>query len=168
MGAYTWTFVRVDKLSKEQVEKVVTEAKQSASLTTYGEYSKLPFKEALEEWLKFHEEERDYFIEECGVSPEKLTKEFLTRKLKTEMKAYRAKMRLYDKVLTGEMTLEEMLHKTHQLNGFCNDFYIIKRQGHYYVNIRYENFRNYEYCDEEFHTVDALIDHCKSLTYSRE
>ena len=41
MGAYTWTFVRIDKVNKEQVKSLVEHAIWSGQHTTYGEYSKL-------------------------------------------------------------------------------------------------------------------------------
>lgn len=161
MGAYTWTFVRIDKLTSKMLENCVTEAKQKAKHTTYGSYYNKSWGDALNDWLKFHEEEYDYFVNECGVSPKKMTKEYLTKQLKHKMKLNKLKLEYYDKCLNGEMTIEEVLRKTHQLQCTLGDFYVIKRKGHYYIQIDHEVFRNYEYCDKEFHTVDALIEHCR-------
>lgn len=161
MGAYTWTFVRIDKLTPTMTKKLITEAKQKAENTTYGSYYNKSWSDALNNWLKFHEEEYDYFVNECGVSPKKMTKEYLTKQLKYKMKLHKLKLEYYDKCLNGEMTIEEVLRKTHQLQCTLGDFYVIKRKGQYYVNLPSEVFRNYEYCEEEFYTVDALIEHCK-------
>lgn len=161
MGAYTWTFVRIDKLTSKMLEDCVTEVKHKAKHTTYGSYYNKSWGDALNDWLKFHEEEYDYFVNECGVDPKKMTKEYLTKKLKHKMKLHRLKLECYDKCLNGEMTIEEVLRKTHQLQCTLGDFYVIKRKGHYYIQIDHEVFRNYEYCDKEFHTVDALIEHCR-------
>ena len=159
MGAYTWTYVKIDKLTPQMVETCVSHAKQTAEGSTYGRYSKKTWDSALKDWLNLHKKNYDYFVNECGVNPKKMTDEYLTRQLKRKMKDYKLKIECYDKCLVGEMSIEEVLRKTHQLSGYCNDFLVIKRKGNYYVNIKYEIFRNYEYCEEEFHTVEGLIKH---------
>lgn len=161
MGAYTWTFVRVDKLTPEMVKSCIGHAKWLATGTTYESYSKMDFESALKDWFKLHKEEHDYLVNECKVPLEKLTKEYLTKELKEKIKNHKKKLEYYEKCLAGEMTVEELLHKTNTIKKI-NDLYVIKRQGHYYVNIEKEVFRNYEYCDEEFHTVESLIEHCRN------
>lgn len=161
MGAYTWTFVRIDKVNKEQVKSLVEHAIWSGQHTTYGEYSKLTEEEYIQKWIKFHKKEYDYFVNECGVSPDKMTDEYLTKEIKSKMKKWLYARKCYQKVLIGEMEFDEMLNKTHQLTerNFLHDFYIIKRKGNYFVNLNNEIFRNYEYGEEEFYTVDSLIKH---------
>jgi len=164
MGAYTWTFVRIDKVTKEQTKSLIEYALQSGQHTTYGEYSKLTEEEYIPKWLKFHKEDYDYFINECGVSPEKMTDEYLTKEIKNKMKKWHYTRRCYQKVLNGDMTFEDMIKKTHQLThrNFLSDFYITKYKGNYFVNLNNEIFRNYEYCEERFDTVDSLIKHLEN------
>lgn len=170
MGAYTWTFVRIDKVTKEQANSLIEYALQSGQHTTYGEYSKLTEEEYIPKWIKMHKKHYDYFVNECGVSPEKLTDEALIKEIRNKMKKWYYTRKCYQKVLDGEMSFADMIKKTHQLTyrNFLSDFYITKHKGHYFVNLKSEIFRNYEYCDEQFDTVDALIKHledpkCKSI-----
>lgn len=164
MGAYTWTFIRIDKVTKEQVKSLVEYALQSGQHITYGEYSRMKEEEYIPKWIAFHKKEYDYFVNECGVDPSKMTDEYLTKEIKNKMKKWYYSRRCYQKVLDGEMTFEDMLIKTHQLTerSFMSDFYIIKHKGHYFVNLKSEIFRNYEYCDGEFTTVESLINHCRN------
>ena len=170
MGAYTWTFVRIDKVNKEQVKSLIEYAIQSGQHTTYGEYSKLKEEEYIPKWIKMHKKNYDYFINECGVSPDKMTDEYLTKEIKSKMKKWLYARKCYQKVLDGELKFDDMLKMTHQLTyrSFLSDFYITKHKGHYYIHLKHEIFRNYEYCDEQFDTVDSLIKHledpnCKSI-----
>ena len=160
MGAYTWTHVRIDKLNKEQIEKCINHAKMLAKGTSYENYSNMTWNDALKSWIDFHNKERDYFINECGLTEEKLSTEFLTKKLKRELSQHKLKLKCYDMCLSGEMSIKEMLKKTHQFK--YGDFIILKRKGQYYIDIRTEIFRNYEYCEDEFTTVDSLINHCRN------
>ena len=176
MGAYTWTFIRIDKLNKEQVKSCIEMAIQKRMHTTYGEYSKLTEEEYVPKWLKMHKNNYDYFVNECGVSPDKMTDEYLTKEIKNRMKKWFYAQRCYQRVLDDKMKFDDMLRKTHQLSylSSLNDFYIIKHKGNYYINLNYEIFRNYEYCDGQFDTVDALIEHCRNhqgdhfLDFSKE
>lgn len=164
MGAYTWTFIRIDKVNKEQTKSLVEDALQSGQHTTYGEYSRMKEEEYIPKWIAFHKDEYDYFVNECGVDPSKMTNEYLTKEIKNKMKKWYYSRKCYQKVLDGEMSFEDMLIKTHQLTGrsFMGDFYIIKHKGHYFVNLKSEIFRNYEYCEEEFDNVEDLIKHLEN------
>ncbi|MBR6907091.1 hypothetical protein IKN40_00925 [bacterium] len=160
MGAYTWTHVRIDKLSKEQIEQCINHAKWLIKGTTYNKYIKISWDKALKDWIDFHNKEHDYLVNECGLTEEKLTEEYLAKELKKKLAEYKLKLKCYDMCISGEMTIEEMLRKTHQLR--YGDFIILKRKGHYYIDIRHEIFRNYEYSEIEYTTVDDLINHCRS------
>ena len=130
MGAYTWTFIRIDKLNKEQVKSCIEKAIQKRMHTTYGEYSKLTEEEYIPKWLKMHKDNYDYFVNECGVSPDKMTDEYLTKEIKNRMKKWFYAQRCYQKVLDDKMKFDDMLRKTHQLSylSSLNDFYIIKHK----------------------------------------
>ena len=161
MSTWTWTFVRVDKLTKQQTEWCLNHVKWLTSGQTYAEYIKLPFKEALKKWIEMHKKNYDYFVNECDVNPEKLTDKALEKELKNKLKEFKERQELYDKCLAGELTLEEVLRKTHQLTD-RGDFYVIKRQGNYYVEIQHEIFRNQKDSEDEFHTVEDLIKELKT------
>ena len=170
MGAYTWTYIRIDKLNYTQTKRCIEQAIESSRNTTFGHYSKLTEEEYIPKWIKMHKDEYDYFVNNCGVPPEQITDEYLTKQIKSYMKQWRYTQRCYQKVLNGEMRFDEMCRKTHQLTGrtMISDLMIIKHKGYYYVHIDYEIFRNYEYCEENFDTVDSLIKHlenpnCKSI-----
>ena len=162
MGAYTWTFVRIDKLTKEQTKSCIKYAISSSQGTTYAKYSKMKEEDYIKDWLEFHHKEYDYFTKECEVPVEKMTDEYLTKQIKNKMKRWHYAQKCYQKCLDGSMTVEDMLKKTHQLRGFGNDFYIIYHKGYYYVQLHHEIFRNYEYCEEQFDTVDSLIKHLEN------
>ena len=163
MSAWTWTFIRIDKLTPDMVKTCIRHAISNAESSSYHEYSKMTFEDALKEWIEFHEEERDYLINDCKVSPDKLTPEYLEKELKAKLELHNKKMTWYYKCQSGEATIEEALKNANQLKDSygVGDVYTIKRQGHFYIHIEKEIFRNSEYCDEEFYTVDSLIEHCK-------
>lgn len=164
MGAYTWTFVRIDKLNKEQVKSCIKHALWKSKNNTYGEYSKLTEEEYVKKWISFHKKEYDYLVHECGVDPKKMTEEYLTKDIKCRMKKWFYNQKCYQKVLDGNMKFDDMMRKTHQLSerNSINDFYVIKRNNQYFVNIESEIFRNYEYCEDEFTTVESLIKHLEN------
>lgn len=161
MGAYTWTFVRIDKLTKQQIKSCVEYALKynQSNFNRYFNYSKMKEEEYIKDWLDFHHSSYDYFLNECEVDPNKLTDEYLTKQIKNKMKKWFYAQKCYQKCLDGTMTVEEMLRKTHQLRGIGNDFFVIKRKGYYYANIRHEIFRNSEYSDKEYDNVQDLVTH---------
>ena len=165
MGYYTWTYIRIDKLNDEQTKKCIEGAIESNINTTFGHYSKLTEEEYISKWIKLHKDMYDYFVNECDVPKEHMTDEYLTKDIKNRMKKWFYIQKCYKKVLNGEMKFDEMLHKTHQLTdrSTINNFMIIKHNGYYFVQLGYEIFRNYEYCEEEFTTVDKLIEHCRNI-----
>lgn len=165
MGAYTWTYIRIDKLNKEQTEKCVKSVIWSNQHTTYGEYSKMSEDKYIKKWLDFHREEYDYFVNELNVPPEQMTEEFLIQDIKEKMKKWYHNQECYQKVLDGKMSFSDMIYEIKKY-GSLRDFLIIKRKNHYYVNID-SVFRNYEYCEEEFSTVDSLIKHLEKPECNR-
>ena len=157
MSTYTWTFIKIDALTKQQIERCINHAKDSANSGTYS----LPYDKALKTWLDLHHRNYDYFVETCGIPKNQMTDEYLTKKLKKRIKFNKLKLEYYDKVLNGEMDFKDMLRKTHQLNNVDNDFFIIKKNKNYYIDTKYEVFRNTIVSSEEFYTVDSLINWLK-------
>ena len=115
-------------------------------------------------------EKYDYFVNECGVSPEKMTDEYLTEELKERIETCEKKVKYYNMVLEGNMTFREMLENTKEGDskhnaGYNHDFYIIKRHGDIYVNLKGEWWRNQRDSENEFCTVDSLIEEVKKSHY---
>jgi hypothetical protein len=162
MSAWTWTFIRIDKISNEEARKCVKHAKWLMQNTTYGRYIEKPFDEALEDWLGMHKKHYDYYVNECGVPKEQMTDNYLTKELKKKLKKHKQKLVAYEAFLNGDISFEKMLRDNHLLKEDVDDFYFIKRKNHFFVNIKGEIFRNREYCEEEFCEVEKLIEHLKN------
>ena len=160
MSTWTWTFIKPEKLSKKQIKNLLEDAIKHVGGVYYNNYKKYGWDYELKDWLEFHKEEYDYFVNECDVSPEHMTEEYLTQELKDRIKICEEKEKYYQLVLDGKMKFREMLEKTNQVEKH-GDFYIIKRQGDIYINIKYEWWRNSSYSEDEFCTVDSLINHLK-------
>ena len=170
MSTWTWTFIKPEYLSKDQIKSLLEEAIKHTGGVYYDNYRKHGWDYELQDWLEFHKEEYDYFVNECGVPPEKMTEEYLTKDLKKRIEICDRNVEYYNKVLEGNMTFREMLENTkeedHKHNvGYNHDFYIIKRQGDIYVNIKYEWWRNQRDSEDEFYTVDNLIEEVKKSHY---
>ena len=163
MSTWTWTYVRIDKLTAKQIKSTIEHAKDLLSGTTYANYSKMSWDEAIQKWLDFHKEHYDYFVNECDVPKEKMTDEYLTEDLKNKMELYHKKVKCYDMCINGKMSFEDMLKETNQLGKRrLGDFLLIERDGQWYVHIAYEIFRNrLDSLGKEFCTVDELIEYLK-------
>lgn len=167
MSTWTWTFVKPECLSKKQIESLLNNAIKNCGGVYYSNYKKYGWDYELKDWLDMHHEDYDYFVNECGVPPEKMTEEFLTKELKERIETCDKKVKYYQMVLNGDMTFREMLENTkegnnkHNGGGYSDDFYIIKRNGDIYVNLRGEWWRNQIYSENEFCTVESLIEEVK-------
>jgi len=171
MSTWTWTFIKPEYLSKDQIKSLLEDAIKHTGGIYYDNYKKHGWDYELKDWLKQHKENYDYFVNECDVPPEEMTEEYLTKELRQRIAVCDKKVGYYNKVLEGNMTFREMLENTKEGNpkhnaGYNHDFYIIKRQGDIYVNIKYEWWRNQKDSDgEEFSTVESLIEEVKKSYY---
>ena len=170
MSTWTWTFIKPEYLSKDQIKSLLEDAIKNCGGIYYKNYKEKGWEYELKDWLNFHKEEYDYYVNECGVSPEKMTDEYLTKELKERIETCEKKVKYYKMVLEGNMTFREMLENTKEGNpkdnaGHNHDFYIIKRQGDIYVNLKGEWWRNQRYSEDEFCTVDSLIEEVKKSHY---
>jgi hypothetical protein len=170
MSTWTWTFIKPEYLSKEQIESLLTDAIKHTGGIYYSNYKEYGWDYALKDWLKQHKENYDYFVNECGVPKEKMTEEYLTKELKNRIDVCERNIKYYNMVLEGKMTFREMLENTKEEDpkhnaGYNHDFYIIKRQGDIYVNLKGEWWRNQRYSEDEFCTVDSLIKEVKKSHY---
>ena len=165
MSTWTWTFIKPECLSKKQIKDLLEHAMQYPPVY-FSNYKKHGWDYELKDWLDMHKDEYDYFVNECGVPEEKMTDEFLTNELKERIDECENKFNCYIKVLDGKMTFREMLENTKEGNhkhnaGHNHDFYIIKRNNDIYVNLKFEWWRNQRYSENEFYTVDDLIEEVK-------
>jgi len=166
MSTWTWTFVKPEYLSKEQIKSLLEDAIKHSGGIYYDNYKKYGWNYELKDWLNMHKENYDYFVNECDVSPEKMTEEYLTKDLKEKIDICEKKIEYYQMVLDGKMTFREMLENTKEGDpkhnaGYNRDFYVIKRQGDIYVNLKGEWWRNQQDSEYEFCTVDSLIEEVK-------
>ena len=102
-----------------------------------------------------------------------MTPEYLTKDLKEKIDICREKEKYYRRCLAGNISFREMLWEVRKIekNGKANDFHCIDRQNDVYVHIPHEWWRNYQPSDDEFCTVDSLIEEVRkstSLTYYEE
>ncbi len=166
MSTWTWTFIKPEYLSKQQLESILNYAIKNCGGIYYKNYKENGWEYELKDWLNMHKKDYDYFVNECGVSPEKMTEEYLTKDLKEKIDICEKKIEYYQMVLDGKMTFREMLENTKEGNpkynaGYNRDFYVIKRQGDIYVNLKGEWWRNQRDSEYEFCTVDSLIEEVK-------
>jgi len=170
MSTWTWTFIKPEYLSKDQIKSLLEDAIRHTGGVYYDNYRKHGWDYELQDWLEFHKEEYDYFVNACGVSPEEMTEEYLTEELRKRIAVCDRNIEYYNKVLEGNMTFREMLENTKEGDpkhnaGHNHDFYIIKRQGDIYVNLKGEWWRNQRDSEDEFCTVDSLIEEVKKSHY---
>ncbi len=167
MSTWTWTFVKPECLSKKQIQNLLKYAIDHTGGFYYKNYKEYGWDYELKDWLDQHKEEYDYFVNECGVPPEKMTEEYLTEELKKKIETCDKRIKYYQLVLDSKMTFREMLENTKEENnkhnaGHNHDFYIIKRNNDIYVNLKFEWWRNQRDSNgEEFNTVDSLIKEVK-------
>ena len=169
MSTWTWTFVKPEYLSKPQLESLLNDAIKNCGGIYYKNYKEKGWEYELKDWLNMHKEDYDYFVNECGVSPERMSEEYLTKDLKKRIDICEKKIKYYQMVLDGKMTFREMFENTKEdpkyNNKYNHDFYIIERQGDIYVNLRGEWWRNQRDSENEFCTVDSLIEEVKKSHY---
>ena len=170
MSTWTWTFIKTEYLSKDQIKSLMEDAIRHTGGIYYDNYKKHGWDYELKDWLGQHKENYDYFVNKCGVPPEEMTEEYLTKELKEKIEVCDKKVRYYNNVLEGNMTFREMLENTKEGNSkrnaeYNHDFYIIKRKEDIYVNLKGEWWRNQNYSENEFNTVDSLIEEVKKSCF---
>lgn len=164
MSTWTWTFVKTSCLTKEMKKKLLDYAIwQTNGIVYYDDYVKNGWNYALNKWLERHKEDYDYYITECGVPKEHMTDEYLIKELKKNIRNIDGQKALYQKVLDDEISFDEMLSSIakKKLGRIDDRFYIIKRNGNDYVNLGGEWWRNQIHSENEFCTVDGLINWLK-------
>lgn len=170
MSTWTWTFIKPEHLSKKQIKNLLEDAIKHTGGIYYQNYKEHGWDYELKDWLDMHKEDYDYFVNECGVPPEKMTEEYLTKELKERIDKCEKNINYYNMVLNSKMTFREMLENTKEGNhkhnaGYNHDFYVIERNKEPYVDIKFEWWRNQRDSEDEFNTVDSLIEEVKKSHY---
>ena len=169
MSTWTWTYIKPEYLSRKQIESLITDAIEHTGGIYYKNYKERGWNYTLKDWLKQHKENYDYLVNTCGVSPEEITEEYLTYELRRRINDCEYKIECYVKILNNEMTFKEMLENTKENDitnyGYNHDFHIIKRNDEIYVNLKGEWWRNQRYSEDEFNTVESLIEEVKKSKY---
>ena len=114
MGAYTETCVRLDKLTKEQTERIVNHL-----IDVLKYQNKCYDGDAVERLFRRRQELRDLYLK-MGLTEEKLTKQYIEKEVKSKIKIIETKLHDLNEVLIGNMTLEECLRKNHMLKRYSD------------------------------------------------
>ncbi len=80
MSAWTWTYVKADKIPSDIVVKICNDTIQDISSVWYLNKNKA-FEEILQRWFKIHDESYDYYVNECGLQPFELEHDVLEKRL---------------------------------------------------------------------------------------
>lgn len=163
MSSWTWTFVKAKAIPKDIVNKICNKAIQQKSNIWFYKKAKEDFKKALNEWIDMHDKNYDYLINECGVSPNKMTHEYLEKELNESIKDISEYINSLNLVKEGKLTLDKCLrkHKIWKEKGLGEPYcYYIKNTV--WVKIP-EIFRLQEYSDMGIETglktIDSIIEY---------
>lgn len=157
MSAWTWTFVKADKLPKDITDMIVDKTiKRMEDIWYY----KKGFNKAIKLWLEHHERNRDYYINQCGVPEEQLTKEYLAEELQSKINKISNYINDLKQVKENKLTLGECL-KRNKAYGDLQEPMCSLIKDTVWVNLPYEIFRLREYTDffieDGIKTIDELI-----------
>ena len=173
MGAYTWTFIKAEKMPKDMINKICDESINHINNIWYIKEANENFNKTLEKWCKNHDRDYDYYVNECNVPKEHMTHEYLKQELInkfTKSKNYINDLYL---VKDNKLTLDEVLrkYKVWEQGGLGNPYcYYIKNIV--YVKAPSEIFRLRKYCDftveDGIKTVNELIEYVKNSSINHE
>lgn len=157
MSAWTWTYVKADKLPKDITDIIVDKTiKRMEDIWYY----KKGFNKAIKLWLEHHERNRDYYINQCGVPEEQLTKEYLAEELQSKVNEISNYISDLKQVKENKLTLGECL-KRNKAYGDLQEPMCSLIKDTVWVNLPYEIFRLREYTDffieDGIKTIDELI-----------
>jgi len=165
MSAWTWTVVKAKHIPNDILIKLCDYIIENRTSVWYYKEGIVDFDDTLSKWLKMHQDDYDYFVKDCGVPPEHMTKEYLTDELIKridDIKLYVDDIKL---VKEGKLTLDECFrkYKAWKKLGTPSCYYI---KNTVWVGLPYEIFRLREYSDmgveDGLQTVDDLIDYLKN------
>lgn len=157
MSAWTWTYVKADKLPKDITDIIVDKTiKRMEDIWYY----KKGFNKAIKQWLEHHEKNRDFYINQCGVPEEQLTKEYLAEELQSKINKISNYINDLNRVKENKLALGECL-KRNKAYGDLQEPMCSLIKDTVWVNLPYEIFRLREYTDffieDGIKTIDELI-----------
>ena len=133
MSAWTWTFVKAKCIPKGMIDDICKESIVNLQNLWYYKDS---FEISLCKWLQMFEDGYDYFVNECKVSPDKLTKEYLTNDLIQKRKDVQSTIEDYIKVIKGVISFDKALriHRVWRKGGLGNPYCVyIKNTIYYFI-----------------------------------
>lgn len=110
MSAWTWTYVKAKFIPEDIVIKVCDKSIKYLKGIWFMDGSRSSG-DILEEWLKMHEEDYDYFTKTCKIDPLKLTKEYLTEDLKRKQTKITQELQDLEEVKKGNLSLDWFARK---------------------------------------------------------
>lgn len=164
MSAWTWTYVKAKAIPENMVISICDNAIKEISNIWYYRNSKSNFDSVLKEWFKIHDEDYDYFVNECDVPKYKMTHEYLEQDLKNKIKTKDEYIKDLNLVKEGKLTLDECVRKHKIYEHHDLDYpqcYLINDDV--WVKMNSEIFRLREYSDmyieNGLKTVNELIEY---------
>lgn len=162
MSAWTWTFVKAGNIPKDVVDKICDRALRNLSNIWYLDEG-TSFEKKLLNWFKMHDEEYDYYVNECGVDPSDMMHEKLEERLNDKILEGRHKIFDLNLVKKGDMDLESYLchYKVYEDGGLGEPYCVLVGED-IWVKVP-EIFRLQNYSDltveSGIKTVDGLLEY---------
>lgn len=164
MSAWTNTWVKAKVLPKKIVYYICDDSIHNISCIWYMNKTR-SFESILKEWLRMHKEEYDYFVKDCGVPEEHMTKEYLTQDLKNHIEYGNKQLEGLTKVKQGEITLEDYIRDIKLYKGIMTNPRCKYVKNTIWIKMPYEIFRYRYYSDMNFNnglrTIDDLLRYLK-------
>ena len=166
MGAFTWTHLRVNALSRDHIKEYCESAiKELTKIWYYSAYKENEDK-AIEEWVAFNlDEDNKETLLECGKPESYFERDNLINELKKKISVIDEKVRCIQDVLDGKITLSEAIDKVQIANLLCIS--AKKYKDEYYVSMttvypEIFRLREYDSLSVNIHTVEDLIEYLRS------
>ena len=162
MSAWTWTFVKSKCIPQDIVVKICDKALRDLSNLWYIS-ANTTLDEKLDRWYKMHDENYDYYVNECGVDPSEMTHDKLKKSLYRIIKKANDKVTDLKLVKNGSMELDAYLrkHKVYK-DGGLGEPYCKLIKNDVWVNVP-EIFRLRVYSDMNIEngikTIDRLLEY---------
>lgn len=163
MSAWTWTFVKAEHIPHDIVVKI---CEKSIKDISDFDWMKNTEEKALKRWLNNHKKYYDYYVNECGIPPENMTKEYLTEEFYKYRHRGNLSLSIYEDAIDGKTSFDEALRTL-----------VVEKKGTGYpmckliddkiwVKIPYEIFRYRFYSDmlvdNGLKTIDDLIGYLRA------
>lgn len=159
MSAWTWTYIKVTAINREQgLQYCELAEKDMNSIWYYENWLKDP-DTALSKWKQFELKNKKYFIDECHVPKSHFTDEYIKNDYENKIKNFLNLQEYINKYRNEECTFEELVNNSKIGDRLhCR---IKEYKGDKYIEQYGEIFRlrQYDTFDLNLHTVEDLIDY---------